>query len=321
MNRFKKILYVDDGSNVIPKAFHDAVDLAERNQAELTALAVLEPAPLVSVPSGTHKLQQLRIDSRQDSLDQLNELASPRVNFNTKIVQGRPFLEVIREVLRHKRDLVVKSVDTTGGPKDWLFGTTDMHLLRKCPCPVWLIKSTNPAPIQNLMACVDLVQPGTSRAESEEDLNRKILELAGSLAHIERARLHVMHAWRAVSEDVMRSPNADMPEAEVKAYVEKTRLACKSLLDDLLIRAKGWIGERQYAAINVRAHLRKGLAKDVVPSQARELKVDLLVLGTVGRGGIPGLLIGNTAEEILRRVDCSVMAVKPDEFETPVTLE
>ena len=49
--------------------------------------------------------------------------------------------------------------------------------------------------------------------------------------------------------------------------------------------------------------------------------VELTVMGTVGRTGIPGMIIGNTAEAILSRVKCSVLAVKPPDFETPVSLE
>ena len=43
-------------------------------------------------------------------------------------------------------------------------------------------------------------------------------------------------------------------------------------------------------------------------------------MGTVGRTGIRGLFIGNTAEAILNQVKCSVLAVKPSGFETPVRL-
>jgi universal stress protein E len=42
---------------------------------------------------------------------------------------------------------------------------------------------------------------------------------------------------------------------------------------------------------------------------------------TVGRTGIPGLLMGNTAETILQQVNCSVLAIKPPGFVTPVTLD
>ncbi len=41
---------------------------------------------------------------------------------------------------------------------------------------------------------------------------------------------------------------------------------------------------------------------------------------TVGRIGIPGLLIGNTAEEVFQTTNCSVLAVKPEGFQSPVEL-
>ena len=41
-------------------------------------------------------------------------------------------------------------------------------------------------------------------------------------------------------------------------------------------------------------------------------------MGTVGRTGIPGFFIGNTAEGILTQVNCSVLTVKPVGFESPV---
>ena len=50
----------------------------------------------------------------------------------------------------------------------------------------------------------------------------------------------------------------------------------------------------------------------------RRLQIGLVVMGTVARKGISGLLMGNTAEAILRSVDCSVLAVKPEGFVTPV---
>ncbi len=51
----------------------------------------------------------------------------------------------------------------------------------------------------------------------------------------------------------------------------------------------------------------------------RLVKRDLIVMGTVGRVGIPGLLIGNTAERILGDMSCSVLAVKPQGFVAPVS--
>jgi nucleotide-binding universal stress UspA family protein len=68
-------------------------------------------------------------------------------------------------------------------------------------------------------------------------------------------------------------------------------------------------------------HLLKGDPADVIADFAKTGRVDLIVMGTVARTGIPGLVIGNTAEAILQRVDCSVLAVKPVGFVSPVGLD
>ncbi len=70
-----------------------------------------------------------------------------------------------------------------------------------------------------------------------------------------------------------------------------------------------------------KVHLVKGFARDVVPALVKKYQIDLVMMGTVGRTGIPGFLMGNTAETILNRIDCSVLAIKPGGFVTPVTLE
>lgn len=55
--------------------------------------------------------------------------------------------------------------------------------------------------------------------------------------------------------------------------------------------------------------------------RVEEEKIDTIVMGTVARVGIAGFFIGNTAETILGRVSCSVLAVKPEGFVTPVTMD
>jgi universal stress protein E len=49
--------------------------------------------------------------------------------------------------------------------------------------------------------------------------------------------------------------------------------------------------------------------------------IDLLVMGTVGRTGVSGIITGNTAERLLPRIPCSLLAVKPPDFKSPVVLE
>lgn len=67
-----------------------------------------------------------------------------------------------------------------------------------------------------------------------------------------------------------------------------------------------------------RVHLVNGDPSQVIRSVAEGLPADLVVMGTVGRVGIPGFFIGNTAEEVIQTTSASVLAVKPAGFVSPV---
>jgi nucleotide-binding universal stress UspA family protein len=72
--------------------------------------------------------------------------------------------------------------------------------------------------------------------------------------------------------------------------------------------------------VNMRSYLIEGRAGMAIPEQAKRHDVGLIVMGTLARTGLPGFIIGNTAENLLNQVDCSVLTVKPQGFETPVRL-
>jgi len=71
--------------------------------------------------------------------------------------------------------------------------------------------------------------------------------------------------------------------------------------------------------VDPQLHVITGDAKYIVPAAARDLDVDLIVMGTVARVGIPGFFMGNTAESILNQIDCSVLTIKPSGFVSPVS--
>lgn len=91
----------------------------------------------------------------------------------------------------------------------------------------------------------------------------------------------------------------------------------KDPLDNVIQR----VGEDAVQFLGPHKHLIKGPPRNEVPGLAKSLQVDLVVMGTVARTGVPGFLIGNTAEAMPGQIDCPVLAVKPAGFVTPVTLD
>jgi nucleotide-binding universal stress UspA family protein len=54
---------------------------------------------------------------------------------------------------------------------------------------------------------------------------------------------------------------------------------------------------------------------------AEQRKADVVVMGTLSRSGLQGIIMGNTAESVLQQIDSSILAVKPEGFESPVKFD
>jgi nucleotide-binding universal stress UspA family protein len=279
----------------------------------------------ISIPEGGPvfaDVQAATLNSHTQELAMLIEPYLKRIKIKTKVLVGTPFLEIIREVLRNRHDLVIKCPESP----DWLnrfFAGEDMHLLRKCPCPIWMVKPEAGESYQRVLAAVD-VDDNYLPAElvTRKALNDMVMEIAGALAVSEFAELHVVHAWEAIGESAMRhGVFLSQPEEDINAYVEQVRTHHSRRLDELMRETGAKLGADAMDFLNPQLHLLKGSARKEIPALARRLHVDCIVMGTVARTGIRGFIMGNTAETILGQIDCSVLAIKPPGFVTPVTLE
>lgn len=324
MTVFRDILCVVNIWEDSAAALDRAVALAKTNQARLTVVNVLDRASAgFGLPDGgpiSTELQSKLKTARMDALEALVNPYRQQIPVITKVLIGTHFLETIRQVLIEEHDLVIKIPEELAW-LDRLFGSDDMNLLRECPCPVWLVKPQTEKPCRRILAAVD-VDNEYPRAElqSRYTLNQKILEMAGSLAVADFADLHVVNAWQAIAESAISSAFMQTPEEKILAYIEKVKDNHLASLKILVGELTAGLGKEAVEYINLETHLVKGLAHKEIPALARQLDVDLIVMGTVGRTGIPGFFMGNTAETILNQIDCSVLAIKPPGFETPVEL-
>lgn len=322
MKRFKNILFVMNSKLNDHHAFERAVSLAENNQASLTVVSILDDFPADKEQKiygiSMAELHDAIIDKRKLQLEDQVALYRKRIQLNTKVILGTVFLALIQEVLRFKRDLLVKVAEKEERVIDSLFGSTDMRLLRKCPCPIWLMKPFKAGNHRKILAAVDF--DPYDKDWVDNGLNRQILEMSISLAISEFCELHIVHVWSAYGEISLRSGFAKQPEADVDAYVEGIRLDHQKRLDDLLSQFIDSSSKEAVGYLKPKIHLLKGDATEVIPLLVKQQQIDFVMMGTVARTGVPGLIMGNSAEKILNQIDCSVLAVKPNGFVSPVTL-
>lgn len=314
MEHFKTILVVNDAERKKPTALERAVTLAKVNRSVLTVVEVLEKF----LPQAKGAAKKTEIDALQkivieETSKRLADLVAPvkaqGITAVWKILYGTPFIEIIREVFRNNHDLVMLSPRKKPRWREMLFGNRIMHLMRKCPCPVWAIKPSKEKTYARILVAVDPVPSDDER----NALNIKIMEIAASLAASEASELHIIHCWNFPYEERSRV-RAGLRPSQLKEIVRSTRKIQKRNLDRLLATFN-------LKEIPHKVHLLKGEPDRLIVEMTRKKRIELVVMGTVCRTGIAGFFIGNTAEKVLQQVDCSVLAVKPDGFTSPVELE
>ena len=154
--------------------------------------------------------------------------------------------------------------------------------------------------------------------DEAQKLHRKTLEVAAELAEATNAKLLVLSTWELVGEESMRSsPFLKVDDARIDSLLEETDNKARNAQSLL---ARWFERELPHAAIP-QWHVAKGSARQIIPGFVDSHDIELLVMGSVARADIPGLLIGSTAESVLGDIDCSVLTVKPDGFVSPLALD
>jgi nucleotide-binding universal stress UspA family protein len=258
----------------------------------------------------TIDIWELIIKEEKHNLEQfVATIQHAGIQAKSKTVYGIPFITIIQEVLQNQHDLVMITADGRGDFKKILFGNTTMHLMRKCPCPVLVIKPDHPRQFRRILAAVDLIQDDEDRAS----LNDKILELATSLTRFGKCELLIVHAWRMYGESIIRGQREFLAE-DVNMLLQETKEVHRQWLIKLLKK-------HPMEDLESKVYLLNGDAGFLITELAKAKKIDLIVMGTVSRTGIAGFLIGNTAEKVLHQVNCSILTIKPEGFVTPIKLD
>lgn len=309
MKRFQNILASVDTRRDHHPALERAALLAEHSRAKLKIVNVLPEFPW-------HVRLALRDHDRicaslfAEMQNRLAELALPLraqgLDVTTEALRGQSSVEIIRAVLRDGHDLVVRVSKGASSRRTEFIGNTSFRLLRKCPCPVWMVRPNVQPRFENILGAVD----PAFHDDQHATLNSDVVELAQSIAQSEQGDFGIIHAWTVFNEPMLRSRMHDDQFADLERHAYG---AIETSLDKLL-SAHG---------LSIRGeniHLVKGEPTQAVPDFVATHNVDLLIMGTLGRSGFAGMVMGNTAEQILRRVQCAVLALKPPGFVSPIKL-
>lgn len=171
-------------------------------------------------------------------------------------------------------------------------------LLRQLPCPLYLVQR------QQLPQRVAAAMGAGAEDTPHRLLNQTVLEYLQALVASVQGEARVLSALPNPVELVPL-----MGDVYASSYVGVDLEA--SYRENL---------QQQIAAFGLAANalqLSPGRPDLVLPELVTREKIDCLLLGTVARKGLAAFWLGNTAEDVLPRVDCDVLLLRPQDYMTP----
>ncbi|HET6883962.1 MAG TPA: universal stress protein [Pirellulales bacterium] len=302
---FRNVLCATDFSESAAAGLKMAVALARRCRAKITLAHVVRDVPMsfAMLDYGTGweplaaDLSRLQNELRDDAEQRLQALAAEYreagVELSTEVLVGVPYMAIIDAVKEQQFDLVVVGTRGMAAVKRVLIGSTATRLARTCPVPVWVARAGDLESTQAILAPLDF-----------SPISDRLLSMAAKLSSALGAKLHLLHVYDT-EELYGMPPLSDDTRAELSYYRRRARRAALWKLEQALEK----LGIDQTTAT---LHVVQGIPHQVINSTARRLDAGLIVMGSVGRRGLSGLLIGNTAEKVLHTSDRSLLIVKPE---------
>jgi universal stress protein E len=269
-----------------------------RHEAAAIELFISDYAPQADEMRATiverhrNRLEQLAKPLRAEGLD---------VNFDAR--WDYPLHDsIVRKAVDTGADVVIKDTHYHSVLKRSIFSNTDWSLIRNCGATLWLVKPRAPGQRPCFVAAVDPLHERDKPAE----LDNRILATARELGAVLDGEVHVFHAFDiaaaiAVSTDAMSMPIAlplnELTDAMRAEHTEAVARLCK-----------------QHGVAPERTHVHQGGTRQLLLTLTERLRADAVVMGAVSRSGLKGLFLGNTAEDVLDRLHCDLIIVKPEGF-------
>jgi len=278
-----------------------AILLAGRTRANLTIFSSLHMYPYLHEALKT-ELERSRLEKEAHKiLAHFRARAGDSgVQARTKLGFGAPWEEICRQVLGENHDLVIVGTRDLSRAGRILFGSTGMKLLRSCPCPVWVARPGTGWSHLNILVPSDL-----------SEVSLEALRLAITCGQIVDARIHVLHA--------LEGPGAPPPWYGRQAkelfdeFSDERRVESKRRLQEQIAQADG-----SKLPHGPQIHIADGRADEAILRAIEDLRIGLVVMGTAARSGLQALTLGNTTERLVSQMQCSLLAVKPRDFECPI---
>lgn len=218
---------------------------------------------------------------------------------NVHAIKGRPFEEICRLARAKAIDLIVVSTRGNTGLKHLLLGSTAERIVRYSPCPILVVHP----PGKNKKLTGRSLDFGKILVPVDfSECSLKGLEYAKALARRFGSTLVLLHSV-AIQYFVT---NDEYARYDLPLLMQQTEKAAREQMRDLIEKTE-WDG------IKVESSLHIGHAGEQICARSNEQHADLIITSTHGTTGLKHVLVGSTAEYVVRHASCPVLVVPSNE--------
>ena len=261
---------------VSQSAIEKGLLLAERTRARTVFITILEVSQRARHALEESEAAELVAKSREVLMPYLDRAKEINIASDVIVGCGKPSDEMIERVLTDQCDLLIVGASQVSRMERLIFGSTAMRVLRHCPCPVWAVATQEFERDMSVLVATDLTDASDS-----------------------------VVAWGARMADTLAAP------------LRLLHIVEQSDADPVAIQAAREQIEQQATTVSGPSstiEVVSGDPDDEIRRVVNQHNVGLLVMGTVARSGIAGILIGNTAERLMETTTCSLLVVRPPGF-------
>jgi universal stress protein E len=305
---YRRILTATDFSPSADAALRQAVWLARTCGASITLAHCLpDLRRIVHSASTRAKLDllegegnQFEREVRRKSDERMRRtianLGATDLDVTFETLLGEPFVELTHATQAEGYDLVLAGTRGLAAWEQFFIGSTAKRLIRKCPASVWIVKPEHVGVPRAVLAPTDFSEVSLQAATHG-------LWIARQAA----AKFHLLHVI----------DSGDVPEDLISHVPEGSSLR-EEINAEAATRLDVFLSQLGVDRSQIEVHLSWGTPWKEIERLSKHLAVDLVAMGTVGRSGIQGLLLGNTADKVLATCDASILAIKPEDFVSPI---
>ncbi|MFI7117430.1 universal stress protein [Amycolatopsis sp. NPDC049868] len=282
-----------DGSESAIRAVRWAVDQARRRHAELTLVHAIDDESLSHprpMPTREDLGKMIRMRGHRllrQARDAAREVA-PDVHVSLVLQHERP-VQALKDAAENA-DLLVLGTEGLRPLGRVLVGSVSVALAAKAACPVALIRPHVAEEDTPHDGPVVVGIDGTRTSEAA-------LALAFEEASWRQTELVALHCW----DDTFLSAVFE----ETHWSLERSEFE-ESANEVLAERLAGW--REKYPDVRVHREVVRGRPADELLKRAD--RAQLLVVGSRGRGGIAGMLLGSTSQAVMSYALCPVIVAR-----------